>query len=77
MVDCQDVQLACPACGSRYFLSSRSAPKIIFHVLGTVERKIFILRGSKYGDETIDREDICCGSCSWHGHIEKLQEALI
>lgn len=77
MEDCQDVQLACPACGSRYFLSSRSAARIIFHVLGTGERKIFIIKDSKHGDEFINREDIYCGSCSWHGHIETLQEALI
>ena len=76
MEDWQDTQLSCPACGSRYFLSSRSAAQIIFHVLGTAERKIVIIRESEYDDETIDRKEICCGSCGWHGSVEKLEESL-
>lgn len=65
----------CPHCGSQFFLRSKSGLKIVFHVESG--RTIHIVQPSAESlkTEEIDRDNICCGACSWHGSIDKLVES--
>lgn len=64
--------LACPSCGSTYFLSSRNAGKIVFHV-GVDNRPVMIdQQQNPECNSNIDVSQIFCGACSWFGKIEQL-----
>lgn len=68
-------QYICPSCGSKYFLASKTGPKIIFQV--TLERTIeFIqLATGTISDLVIDTHNICCGACSWQGSLDEVVES--
>lgn len=62
-------EMVCPMCGSRYFLSTRSSEKVVFQVQHEGDA-YFIEIAEETGSETgIDRQEIFCSSCSWHGSI--------
>lgn len=65
----------CPSCGSKYFLASKTGPKIIFQV--TLERTVeFIqLATGTISDLVIDTHKIYCGACNWHGSLNEVVES--
>ena len=68
----EDTNYICPACGSEYFVSSKSAEKVVFK-LGA-EREIMIIADS--AGEQIDPMAINCGACSWSGEMQQTAENL-
>lgn len=62
-----DSDYACPKCGSCYFLSARTRPRMVFRLK------------SKRTPEILEQDDgaslnataISCGACSWQGTIEQ------
>lgn len=66
-------QFICPGCGSKYFQTSKTGTKSIFIVGGGREVE-FIERASAV---EIDEKSICCGACSWQGHLNELVESHI
>jgi len=68
-------QLICPSCGSEYFLTSKTGPKTIFNV--TAERAVHIIHSptESVHKRDIDRHEMYCGACSWHGTLDELVES--
>lgn len=68
-------QFICPSCGSKYFLSSKTGPKMIFQV--TAERTVqFIqLATGAISDLVIDTHNVYCGACSWQGSLDEVVES--
>ena len=67
--------LACPRCGSEWFVSSRSSGRIVFQV--DEERQPVLAEDqSPVADAApINQEHICCGACTWQGAISELVES--
>lgn len=66
----------CPSCGSKYFLTSRTGPKIIFQIIPPERTIAFIqLATGATSDLAIDTYNICCGACSWQGSLEEVVES--
>lgn len=61
----------CPACGSEYFLSSKSSERTVFKL--RAEREVEILETEC--NEPVDWQKICCGACGWQGDVDDLAEA--
>lgn len=62
---------ACPWCGSLFFVTGKSGPKVVFHVTGTESYEII----ARDHDHNIDADAIFCGACSWHGNTRQLVES--
>lgn len=67
--------MVCPMCGSRYFLSMRSAQKVVFQVQCDGEKHVLEVAEETGSEDAVNREEIFCSSCSWHGPIEETIEA--
>jgi hypothetical protein len=64
--------LACPSCGSTYFMSSRKVDKLVFHVSFN-HQPIVVKQPQDIGIEPdINVSQICCGACSWTGKVNQL-----
>jgi hypothetical protein len=69
--------LACPSCGSTYFLSSRHADRIVFH-LGIDNLPIVVDQPTETTrTPDIDVSQLFCGACSCSGKIDQLLAAHI
>jgi len=69
-------KLACPFCGSEFFLSSSEGNlRVVLHI--TTERVPIIIEASKEikDAERVNLQDFCCGACSWRGSVGMLVEA--
>jgi len=69
-------KLACPFCGSEFFLSSKEGNlRLVFHV--TTERVPIIIEASRkiIDAERVNLQDFCCGACSWRGSVGLLVES--
>lgn len=64
--------LACPRCGSLYFLSSRTANRYVFQVDSQWQPWLV------NAERSIERQSapivqlLCCGACSWQGQLQEL-----
>ncbi len=68
-------QYICPSCGSKYFRTPASGPKIIFQI--AAERTIQIIQSATAATTAVavETHDIYCGACSWHGCLEDVVES--
>lgn len=65
-------RLACPRCGSVYFLSSRAPDRFVFQV--DSGRQVWLAGAHRQAAASIgiSTQGICCGACSWQGQLEDL-----
>jgi len=61
----------CPACGSEYFVTSKTGSKSIFNVRS--EHSIQLIQSAT--DSIVDVQKIFCGACSWQGDLAELVES--
>ena len=68
-------QFICPSCGSKYFLPSKTDPKIIFQV--AYERTVQFIQSATGAscDVAIDTHNIYCGAFSWQGSLGEVVES--
>lgn len=66
--------LACPKCGSEWFVSTRIGDRIVFQV-DEACRPIIADPDGATEATPIDPEHICCGACSWQGAVAELVES--
>ena len=67
--------LACPRCGSEWFVSSRSGARIVFQVDEQQQPVVAETSEPATGAEPINPQHICCGACTWQGAINELVES--
>jgi len=67
--------LACPQCGSTWFVSSRSGDRIVFQM--DEKRQPVIAEPESVTPQAvpIDPAHIFCGACSWQGPVADLVES--
>lgn len=67
--------LACPQCGSKWFVSSRSGERIVFQI--DTDRLPLTARSKQQPKDTVplNPDRICCGACTWQGAIGRLVES--
>jgi hypothetical protein len=67
--------LACPQCGSEWFVSSRSGERIIFQI--DTDRLPLTTRSKQQPKDTVplNPDRICCGACTWQDTISRLVES--
>jgi hypothetical protein len=67
--------LACPKCGSEWFVSSRTGKRIVFQM--NTDRHPVIARPEQQppGAVPIDPDHLCCGACTWKGSAGDLMES--
>ena len=68
-------QFTCPSCGSKYFLTSKTAPKIIFQVTDERTVQFIQLATGTVSSLAIDTHNIYCGACSWQGSLDQVVES--
>ena len=70
-------QFICPSCGSKYFRTPKTGPKIIFQIV--YERTVQIIQSATgaFSDVVIDTHNIYCGACSWQGSLDEVVESYI
>ncbi len=61
----------CPLCGSKYFVSSKSGKRVVFHIKGDTVHLIPD-QGPDALESAIDPEKIHCAACSWSGAMSDL-----
>lgn len=68
-------RLACPRCGSEWFVSSRTGERIVFQM--DDRRHPIPTEPEALSREAapIDPEHICCGACTWQGPATLLVES--
>ncbi len=64
--------LACPQCGSEFFVSTRSGERTVFQ-MNAAAQPVAVLR-EKQPDDTLspNPKTIYCGACSWKGPADAL-----
>lgn len=67
--------MVCPMCGSRYFLSTKSAKKVVFEVRYDGVNHLIEVAEETGSENDINRMEIFCSSCSWHGPVEETIES--
>lgn len=67
--------LACPRCGSAWFLSSRSSERIVFQVDEEQQPVLAEDQSPVVDAAPINPGHICCGACTWQGAISALVES--
>jgi len=67
--------LACPKCGSQWFVSSRTGDRIVFQVDEKHHPIIAESHGVSPQAVPIDPARIFCGACSWQGPVTDLVES--
>jgi hypothetical protein len=67
--------LACPKCGSEWFVSSRTGGRIVFQM--TTGRHPVIARVEQQAEDTplLDPDHLYCGACTWQGSAGHLVES--
>lgn len=67
--------LACPQCGSAWFVSSRTGERLVFQM--DDRRRPILIKTDALPKEAaaIDPEHICCGACTWQGPATLLVES--
>lgn len=67
--------LACPCCGSEWFVASRSSTRIVFQM--DAERQPVLAEGQTPSATAapINPNHICCGACTWQGPVSALVES--
>ncbi|MBM9615376.1 hypothetical protein JWJ90_13915 [Desulfobulbus rhabdoformis] len=67
--------LACPQCGSQWFVSSRSGERTVFQMDG--QHQPVIAQPESISEDTvpINPDQIFCGACSWKGPENDLVES--
>jgi uncharacterized protein YbaR (Trm112 family) len=67
--------LACPKCGSEWFVSSRTDERIVFQM--DTGRHPVIARPEQQAKDAnlIDPDHLYCGACTWKGSAEHLVES--
>lgn len=58
-------RLACPLCGSEYFVSSTGLDKRVFHL--STQGAVELVPATSDGKERLNLELFYCGACSWSG----------
>jgi C4-type Zn-finger protein len=69
-------RLACPSCGSEFFLSTKTSEvRVAFHV--SVERTPMSVEACAVFEDSgkINLENFHCGACSWRGAVGSLVES--
>ena len=67
--------LACPRCGSQWFVSTRSGERIVFQVAEERQPVLAEEHTPAAEAEPINPQHICCGACTWQGAISELVES--
>jgi hypothetical protein len=67
--------LACPKCGSEWFVSTRSGERIVFQV--DEERQPLLADEASRSNNAapINAQHIFCGACTWQGPASDLVES--
>jgi hypothetical protein len=68
--------LACPQCGSEWFVSSRTGERIVLQM--DTDRHPLIARPAQQprsAAASIDPQHLYCGACTWQGSAEHLVES--
>jgi len=67
--------LACPKCGSEWFVSSRIGERIVFQI--DTDRHPLIARPEQLAKDAtlIDPDHLYCGACTWNGSAGQLVES--
>ena len=67
--------LACPQCGSEWFVSTRTGERIVFKM--DENRRPVIAEPEPLSDAAVptNQEHIYCGACSWQGASSELVES--
>lgn len=68
-------RMACPKCGSEYFVSARSGDRVVFQVSDSCEVLIIKQEGRIDSPLLIEGQQIYCGACSWKGQQGDLVES--
>nr|WP_320010387.1 hypothetical protein [uncultured Desulfobulbus sp.] len=67
--------LACPQCGSQWFLSSRSGERTVFQMDAAHQALIAQEETLSPDAVPINNEHIFCGACTWNGPVTDLVES--
>ncbi|MGD9946931.1 MAG: hypothetical protein AB7U29_00470 [Desulfobulbus sp.] len=67
--------LACPKCGSEWFVSTRTGDRIAFQMDDAYQPVIADPEGFSAQAAPIAQEHIYCGACSWQGPVTDLVES--
>ncbi|MDD2465632.1 MAG: hypothetical protein PHI97_16665 [Desulfobulbus sp.] len=67
--------LACPQCGSEWFVSTRTGDRIAFHMDAKYQPVIADPEGISAQAAPIEPEHVYCGACSWQGPVIELVES--
>ncbi len=67
--------LACPKCGSEWFVSSKTGERIVFQ-MDTGRHPLIARPDQQVKDANlIDPDHLYCGACTWKGPAEHLVES--
>jgi len=69
--------MACPRCGSEWFVSSRRGNGQAFQMDGQLQPVFIKLIHRSEGCATIDLQQIFCGACTWQGIPADLVESMM
>ena len=65
--------LACPKCGSEWFVSTRSGDRVVFQM--DADLQPVLAEAPSAAATPINPNHICCGACTWQGPASELVES--
>jgi ribosomal protein S27AE len=67
--------LACPRCGSEWFVSARTGERLVFQVDVSLTPVMNGAVASTASGAGMDPERLFCGACTWQGPTRELVES--
>jgi ribosomal protein S27AE len=67
--------LACPRCGSEWFVSARTGDRLVFQMDAARNPVMKEAVASTASIAGMDPERLCCGACTWQGSTRELVES--
>lgn len=67
--------LACPRCGSEWFVSARTEERVVFQMDAARNPVVKGTVASTVAVAGMDPEHIFCGACTWQGPTRELVES--